>query len=102
MPKEALEAFFRRTASTWVTAAGLALSESGGVVGGKDLRRAAFGLARARYEELWPMLEEMNELEAEQEKMEAMGKAKAAARAPKRGGPTAASPPGRGPRPSRK
>ena len=51
------------------------------------------------------MLEEMNELELEQERMEAIGRAKAAAHTGKRGGHAggpAAGPPGRGPKPSRK
>ncbi len=51
------------------------------------------------------MLEEMNELEQEQERMEAIGRAKAAAHTGKRGGHAggpAAGPPGRGPKPSRK
>jgi hypothetical protein len=73
-PKESLEAFFRRTASNWVTTAGATL-EGGAVLPGKELRRLAFGQARARYDELWPVMEELNELEVEQERMEAMARA---------------------------
>ena len=75
-PKETLDAFFRRTGSQWVTAvASTVAGEAGAAVAGKELRRAAFQAARARYEELWPVMEEMNELEVQQEAMEAMARA---------------------------
>lgn len=38
---------------------------------GKELRRKAFGVARQRYDTLWPILDELNELEAEQRQAEA-------------------------------
>ena len=66
---ESLETFFRRTVDCWAKSVGASLA-AGDILSGKQLRRRAFDLARTRYEELWPLLEEMNELEAEQARLE--------------------------------
>lgn len=39
------------------------------------MRRAGFALARSRFDELWPTLEEIAEAEEEQERMEALAAA---------------------------
>jgi hypothetical protein len=66
---ESLEAFFRRTVGAWAKQAGTTLG-AGDVLSGKQLRRRAFDLARVRYEELFAVLEELNELDAEQTRLE--------------------------------
>ncbi len=70
---ESLESFFRRTVDSWAKTVGASLA-AGDILSGKQLRRRAFDLARSRYEELWPLLEEMNELEAEQARLESQVK----------------------------
>jgi hypothetical protein len=70
-PGEELGAFFVRTADVWVARylASGAIKE-GTRVTGKALRRAAFGPARARYEEVWPLLVELHDVEEAQRAME--------------------------------
>ena len=66
---ERLADFFRRTVGSWVqkVAASLAPGEK---VQGKQLRRKAFLLAKARFDDLYLILEELSELESEQAAME--------------------------------
>jgi hypothetical protein len=73
---ETLSEFFRRTVASWSATVGLTLGE-GDRLTGKELRRRAFALAQARFEELWPVLEEMNELEQEQERLEMQSRSRA-------------------------
>jgi hypothetical protein len=57
---------------------------------GKEIRRRAFRLARQRYEEVWPTLAELAEMEAAQREQEAelarRAEEEAAARKAKKGG----------------
>lgn len=69
LASEKMRDFFARTVSSWVDVAASELAE-GERLQGKQLRRRAFGYARRRYDELWPVLEELNELEAEQTRLE--------------------------------
>jgi hypothetical protein len=86
-PGEELRDFFARTGARWVATyvAGGGLAE-GERIEGKALRRRAFALARARYDELWPTLEELFELEAEQQRREALAAGSRGGRRPGAGG----------------
>jgi hypothetical protein len=83
-PDEELRDFFARTSSTW-TARYIASGAIGpGVkIVGKEIRRRSFAIAKARYEEVWPLLIELRELEEAQLAMEAEAAAAAAERAAK-------------------
>lgn len=88
-PGEKLSQFFLRTGDAWVRRyIGLSLLAEGERIAGRALRRKAFELARARYDELWPMLSELYELEEVQRTQEAARSARSAA--VKRGGGKAA------------
>jgi N-acetylneuraminic acid mutarotase len=68
---EPLRDFFLRTADHWLqSVAGRDRSESGRV-SGKELRKEAFGECEHRYLTMKPLLEKLDEMEAEQKKMEA-------------------------------
>lgn len=69
-PGEKLMAFYTRTGEKWLASYIEHHMVEGERAEGKQLRRKAFGLARARYDEVWPTLEELFELEEEQRKME--------------------------------
>lgn len=72
MPGEELRDFFLRTTQTWVDQyLESRVLREGVRVSGKDVRGYAFRLCRIRYEEVWPLLAELYEAEAEQAEYEA-------------------------------
>lgn len=80
-PGEELRDFFARTTAYWtntyLTSGHL---RPGARVYGKEIRRRAFGLCKVRYEEVWPTLAELYELEEAQLEAEAEAAADAARR----------------------
>lgn len=71
-PGEKLGTFFARTVDAWTERYIASGSITEGIrISGKDIRRAAFGLARIRYEEVWPLLQELHEIEEAQRELEA-------------------------------
>jgi len=77
---EELRDFFVRTAETWVGRWVAGSMRSGVVMSGKEIRRKAFGLARYRFEEVWPLLCELREAEEAQRAVEAAAEAERAER----------------------
>lgn len=71
LPGEELRTFFYRTCKAWVDLWVRLHLKPDELIVGKDLRRRAFGLAKERYEAVWPQLQELFELEAEQRLLEA-------------------------------
>jgi hypothetical protein len=67
---ERLGQFFSRTADKWIGDYLAHHMIEGERIEGKQLRRKAFELAKSRYDEIWPTLEELYELEDEQRKQE--------------------------------
>ncbi|CAK8986653.1 Kelch domain-containing protein 4, partial [Durusdinium trenchii] len=64
LPKEPLRDFFRRTAQVWMREA---LSENqDGRLSGKELRRKGFKKAQQRFDDLLPVLQELDQLEEDQ------------------------------------
>lgn len=69
---EKLRDFFARTGDVWVARLLAAdVIREGERIDGRTIRRKAFELARARYDELWPALQELFELEEQQRELEA-------------------------------
>jgi len=71
LPREPLRDFFRRTRDTWMRQA-FENRESDERLSGKEVRRLGFRAAEARFRELYPVLQELDELEEEQRLAEEM------------------------------
>jgi hypothetical protein len=71
LPKEPLRDFFRRTCEVWIRKMfdGLSREEK---LSGKEIRSKAFQLSRARFDELFPFLQQLDELEEQQKIAEEM------------------------------
>jgi len=69
LPREPLRDFFKRTVDVWVR---LALEGKTERMSGKEVRREAFKMAQDRFNELWPILRQLDELEEEQKMFEEM------------------------------
>lgn len=85
-PGERMGDFFSRTGDAWVATYISRHLAEGERIEGKELRRKAFGLARARYDELWPTLSELYELEEVQRQLEAARAQQAASKKKGRAG----------------
>ena len=71
---ESMADFYARTTNYWTAEAantvGQAAADRGESMSSKELKGEAFGLAKARYEEIQPMLTRLNELDAMQKEAE--------------------------------
>ncbi|RLO01966.1 hypothetical protein DYB28_012316, partial [Aphanomyces astaci] len=88
LPGENLRDFFARTAIHWATQVAHLPDTFERQLSVKDIKREGFAMAEVRYNELLPILERLNELEAEQKKAEEDQKDKKTA---KKGGRDATS-----------
>ncbi|ETW02247.1 hypothetical protein H310_05799 [Aphanomyces invadans] len=88
LPGENLRDFFARTAKHWATQVAQLPDTFERQLSVKDIKREGFALAEVRYNELLPILERLNELEAEQKRAEEDQKDKKTA---KKGGRDASS-----------
>ncbi|KAH9097002.1 hypothetical protein Ae201684P_011734 [Aphanomyces euteiches] len=79
-PGENLRDFFARTADHWAKQVALLPDTFERQLSVKDIKREGFAMAGVRYNELLPILERLNELEAEQKKAEEEHKEKKAAK----------------------
>ncbi|KAH9129334.1 hypothetical protein AeMF1_000620 [Aphanomyces euteiches] len=79
-PGENLRDFFARTADHWAKQVALLPDTFERQLSVKDIKREGFAMAEVRYNELLPILERLNELEAEQKKAEEEHKEKKAAK----------------------
>ncbi|RHZ00040.1 hypothetical protein DYB35_011835, partial [Aphanomyces astaci] len=70
LPGENLRDFFARTANHWATQVAHLPDTFERQLSVKDIKREGFAMAEVRYNELLPILERLNELEAEQKKAE--------------------------------
>jgi len=69
LPREVLRDFFRRTNDLWMREF---LKDQVERLSGKEIRRGGFQLARARFDALWPTLQELDAIEEEQKLAEEM------------------------------
>lgn len=86
---ESVADFYARTTDYWtgeaVNTVGQAAADRGERMSSKELKGEAFSLAKARYEEIQPVLDRLNELDAMQKEAEQKHKEKKAKKADKKG-----------------
>ena len=85
---ESVADFYARTTEYWnveaANSVGKAAADRGDALSAKELKREGFHLAQARYEELAPILDRLNELEAAQAESEEKRAKKKAEKKPKK------------------